>query len=260
LIMKPILDKSMLREATIDSGSLATMSSIIHRMTEKGEFHGMVYRGGVKVGTFAVSVCDCTEPPSAGDLLPSQAGIDLVALDSTGGARADNTLSHFPLRTGGHVVFSVSTGSGGYAVELFCREKRKEPVKVFDSRLLGKGDLFVAHVMRPGSYAIRNIRGKGHADLTVDYPEKEKLARQMLPALVECKDGTMNPAALKIQSVQGLIFSCAQEFRITIELKKPEDRPRPVRPPVTAPAVMPEKKKTAPGEPKKSIRTIRFFG
>jgi hypothetical protein len=256
--MKPVLDKFMLMQATIDSGSLATMGSIIHRITEPGEYRGTVYRGTVNVGCFSLEVCDCEETTT--EKLPCQVTIDLLTLDAATHPKPDKNSCPFPLRSGGHVVFFVSTGPGEYAVEIYRREKKKEPVKVFDSRLLDRGDLFVTHVLRPGRYAIRNTKGKGQADLKVEYPEPGKLTQMMVPVLIECKDGIMKPAEIKIQSVQGIMFSCSQPARITIELKKADDRPRPSRPPIIAPAPMPKKEKSGPAGSKTILRKIRFSG
>jgi hypothetical protein len=258
LIMKPVLDKYMLGQTTVDSGSLATMSSIIHRITEPGEYRGIVYRGTAKAGSFSLKVCDCEEPDLATGALPCQATIDLLTLDAATSQNAD--CSSFPLRTGGHVVFFVSTGPGEYAAEIYRREKKKEPAKVFDSRLLDRGDLFVTHVPRPGRYAIRNTKGKGQADLNVEYPEPRKLTQMMEPVLIECKDGIMKPAEIKIQPIQAIMFSCSQPARITIELKKAEDRPRPARTPIVTSKAMPKKEKSGVAGSKTILRKIRFFG
>lgn len=258
--MKPILNKSMLRQATIDSGSLATMSSIIHIIAEQGEYRGIVFRGEEKVGKFTLKVIDYTGKSQTDQVPPLQTNIDLAALDNSAGAKGDKSSTSFILRKGGHVVFYVSTGSKEYAVEIFRVEKQKEPVKVFDSRVLGQGDLFVTHIIRPGSYTILNVKGKGHADLTVEYPESEKLARNIDPVLVECSNGTMNPAEVKIQSVQALMFSCAQESRISIELKTAEDRPSKDLAPAITRAAVRKKENTGEGGQRTILRKIRFIG
>jgi hypothetical protein len=258
--MKPIMDKSILRETKIDSGALGIRSAIIHRIAEPGEYRGTVYRGTAKVGTFALDVVKCaTDTTTAGTTIQNQISIDLSTLDSSYGAKEKVCSQSFLLQTEGHSIFFVSTGIREYAVKLSRTEKKKLPVNVFDSQILGKGDIFVTHVMRPGSYSIVNTLGKGHADLTVEYPESGKTVPNMEPVLVECKDNTMNPEVIAIQSVQPLMFSCAQDSRITIELKKAEDRPRPPRIPVSAVALRKGKSRAA-GRQKRIIRTIRFYG
>jgi hypothetical protein len=248
----------MLMQTTVDSGSLANMSSIIHRITEPGEYRGTVYRGTEKAGCFSLQVCDCEEMTNG--VLPCQVTIDLLTVDTATRPKPDKEPCPFPMRTGGHVVFFVSTGPGEYAVEIYRRETKKEPVKVFDSRVLDRGDIFVTHVLRPGRYMIRNTKGKGQADLKVEYPEPGKLTPKMEPVLVECKDGIIKPAEIKIQPVQGIMFSCTQPARITIELKKAEDRPRPTRPPVTPPHAMLKKEKSGPAGSRTILRKIRFSG
>jgi len=259
--MKPILDKSLFREKTMtDSGSLAAMSSIIHKLARKGEYRGIVYRGAVKVGTFAVSVCDCAEPPAPGEALPKQAGIDLVTLDHSARRKSREGVPLFHLRTGGFLVLSVSTGSGEYAVELFLREQKTEPEKVFDSRKLGTGDLFIANIIRPGTYEIRNSSTKTHASLTVEYPGTGQIVGRIPPVVVECKEHAISPAEVRVQPRQALMFSCVQDSRITIELKQADDRPRPARTPVMVRPASQKKKTTGRAGPETILRKIRFFG
>jgi len=254
--MKHILDKSLFREKMTDSGSLATLSSILHRIAVPGDYRGIVYRGTVKAGKFLVSVSNGMDTSTV-DTVPRQVNIDLATLDNSTGAKDGGCTTVFPLRTAGYLVFSVSTGSGEYAVELFCIETKKEPVKVFDSRKLGSGDLFVTNVIRPGTYTVRNTLGKGHADLTVEYPEPGKIMRRMKPLLVDCKDDEMKPAVVKILPSQALMFSCPHEFRIVIDLKKADDRPRPLQRPAVIHTQMKAKEKTGQ---KTILRKIRFFG
>jgi len=257
--MKPILDKSMFRDATTDSGSLSVMSSIVHRITEPGEYYGIIYRETEKAGSFQLRVCGGSEPPEGGEKGPVQANIDLVSLTppcgSTGGYP---TL--FLLQTGGFLIFSVPTGSGEFAVELFCTGKKKKPEMVFDSRRLSSGDIFLTHVLRPGTYSVRDSLGHGQADLTVSYPEPGKTVCRVQPVLVECKEGSINPGKIQILPAQALMFSCFRECRITIELKKADDRPRPPRSRVFAQAAGKRKKRAEKHATKGFMRKIRFAG
>ena len=52
------MDKTLFREATIDSGALAVRSLIIHRIVEPGMYRGWVYRGTAQVGTFSLDVIE----------------------------------------------------------------------------------------------------------------------------------------------------------------------------------------------------------
>ncbi len=254
--MRSVLDRSIFREVTTDSGALGIMNSIVHRMAEQGDYRGTVYRGEARVGTFLVSVRDGPEAPAAaGDALPRQATIDLAALDGSAGGAPGDCPAAFSLAVGGHLVLSVSAGSGRYAVDLVRRERKKEPAKVFDSRALGAGDLFVAALIRPGTYRVRDLLGSGRAELTVEYPEPGRLAARARPVVVECRDGAMDPAAVQIQPGQALMFTCQRECRIAIDLERADDRPRPELRPAAAPA--PAAKK---GRARRVLRKIRFYG
>ncbi len=261
MITKSTFDKSMvLRDDTVDSGSLATLSSVMHKCAESGKYCGMVYRGAAKVGTFSLTVSESEGEPSGCEDLPRLANIDLAGLDGSLGKATEDCDNRFALRTGGNIIFSAPTGPGGYAVELLRREKGKASVKVFDSRALGSGDLFVAHILRPGIYSIRNIEGKGQAELTVEYPDREKLRMRMEPVLVEISDEGIVPNRIAIQPVQALMFNPKVQSRIMIELMKPDDRPPTVRVPiVTRPKVLRKKEPAVAGQ-KNVLRKIRFYG
>ncbi|MEN6518000.1 MAG: hypothetical protein ABFC38_07375 [Methanospirillum sp.] len=254
--MRSVLDRSIFREATTDSGALAIMNSIVHRMADQGDYRGTVYRGEARVGTFLVSVHDNPEGPGAErDALPRQATVDLAALDGSAGGAPGDCQAAFSLAAGGHLVLSVSAGSGRYAVEIVRRERRKEPAKVFDSQALGAGDIFVATLVRPGTYRVRDLLGNGQAELTVEYPESGRLAARARPVVVECGEGAMDPAAVRIQPGQALMFSCRRECRIAIDLERADDRRPPGRRPAAAPAPAAKKGKT-----RRVLRRIRFYG
>jgi hypothetical protein len=258
---KSILDRStILREDTIDSGSLASMGSIIHKVSESGYYRGDVYRGTSKVGKFSLSVIDKGETESDCESPPRQLDIDLAGLDSSSCRAVKDCGDRIVLRVGGNIVFTASSGKGGYAVELFRREKGKASEKVFDSRTLGAGDLFVVQVMRPGLYSIRNAKGKGQTELTVEYPDSERLKQRLDPFLVEFEDEEIVPNKIVIQPVQALMFNPQNETRITIELKKADDRAPPVRVPIITPAKARKRRSPAVAGQKTVLRKIRFYG
>ncbi|WP_410507760.1 hypothetical protein RSJ42_13265 [Methanosarcina hadiensis] len=256
--MKPIINKYVFRKTSNDSGSLTTMSSIIHKVAEQGKYSGIVFLGDIKVGKFFIRVGESREEAQEEGVPLQQIDIDLSSFNNSTGVNGNSTA--FTLLAGGHIVFYVSKGSKEYAVEIFRLGKQKEPIKVFDSRLLGDEDLFITHVMKPGSYSVRNVMGGGQAILTVEYPEHEKLMRNMESVLIECRNGTMDPAEIKIQPLQTLMFSCTRESRINIELKMAEERPQPALAPIITPVAILKKKKTGEVGQKNIRRRIQFFG
>jgi hypothetical protein len=258
---RSMLDKSMLLSGdTADSGSLAALGSVIHKVTESGNYWGVVYRGAARVGTFPLTVSDNGDTATDCDKPPRQLDIDLTSLDGRSSQANADCGDKLTLRAGGNIVFTAMSGTGGYAVELLRREKDKPSVKVFDSRALGAGDLYIVHVMRPGLYFIRNLKGKGQTELTVEYPDPEKIRQRMDPFLVEFEDEEIVPNKIVIQPVQALMFDPKNESRIVIELKKADDRPAPVRTPiVTAPKARKKRAPAAAGQ-KTILRKIRFYG
>ncbi|HIH02529.1 MAG TPA: hypothetical protein HA263_01325 [Methanoregulaceae archaeon] len=65
----------------------------------------------------------------------------------------------------------------------------------------------------------------------------------------------MDPAAVRIQPGQALMFSCRRECRIAIDLERADDRRPPGRRPAAAPAPAAKKGKT-----RRVLRRIRFYG
>jgi hypothetical protein len=257
---RSVLDRSMiLKGDTADSGSLASLGSVIHKVSEKGDYRGLVYRGAARVGTFSLTVSENADMPSDCEGWPKQLNIDLASLDWKSPQASKDCVNKYTLRTGGNIVFIAPSGMGGYAVEMLRREKGKESEKVFDSRVLLSGDIFVVHIRRPGQYSVRNVLGKGETELTVDNPDAEKLRMKLDPFLVEFNEQEIVPNKIVIQPVQALMFNPKAESRIVIELKKADDRPAPVRAPIVSAPKMLKKGPIAAGQ-KTIIRKIRFYG
>ena len=258
---KSMMDKAMMvREDTVDSGSLASLASVIHKVPDSGDYRGVVYRGPVKVGTFSINVSQNGDAPTDCEKSPRQLNIDLTTIGGTGSQATKDCGNKFMLRAGGNIVFTALSATGGYAVELFRREKGKESEKVFDSRKLVAGDLFIVHVMRPGTYSIKDINAKGQTELTVEYPDAEKLKMKADPFLVEFNGEEIVPSKITVQPVQALMFNPQGETRITIELKKADDRPAMVRAPIVTMAKTRKKKAPAVAGQKQVLRQIRFYG
>ena len=250
----------IIRDEVVDSGSLATLGLVTHKVSESGTYRGTVYRGTARVGTFSLIVSENEDTTSDCGKQPRQVNIDLSSLDGSLHRASEDCADKFRLQAGGNVLFTAPAGPGGYAVELFRREKDKAPAKVFDSRALDSGDLFIAHVMRPGLYSIRNGNGKRQTELTVEYPDPEKLKLRLDPYLVEFNGEDIVPTKIVIQPVQALMFDPKAESRIIIELKKADDRPAVARTPIVTPAKARKRKGPGAAGQRTVIRKIRYYG
>ena len=135
-----------------------------------------------------------------------------------------NIMSLYTLKKGDYAVFYVSTGAGGYSIEIY-RFERGSQIKTFDSKELKDGVIFSAMVIRPGNYLITNTINNAKADLIVNYPELGKMKKILIPINLEINTKEIIPNKININPSQGLIFKINTLSRIRIELTKPEDRP-----------------------------------
>jgi hypothetical protein len=253
-----MLNRFIFSIVNLDSASLTMLASVIHCFPEIGNYDGVVFRGADIVGRFQIKVVDNTLPET-GDLTEprKQVNIDLRALDLPVADQFESMVCNcFQVKTGGYVVFSVSTGPGGYAVEIKKTGSKCGSTKVFDSRKLGEQDLFAATVLRPGTYCITNAETKKCSELVVAYPEMGKIPKQPQPVLVECTPNEISPEKIAIKPTQPLLFSFKVPSRITIALTKPEDRLRTTEQQKTA--EKPEKQTASKDRDKTPMRRLRI--
>ncbi len=211
-----MINRFIFSQVNLDSGSLTVLASVVHKLSESGVYYGKITRGENEVGRFKI-VVDQTSTASS-------IKIDLKALDLPPSQLSlSEDCNCFNLDPNGHAVFLVSTGAGGYTVEI---EKSGNECgkKVFDNRELSSEDLFVATLLRPGAYRIVNVLTKVEAKLNVAYPEIGKTPRNSPPVKVECTDKAITPSKIAVNPGQSIVFSFKVHSRVKIELVEPEDR------------------------------------
>jgi hypothetical protein len=213
----------------LDSGALTLLGSVVHKMTEPGEYRGVTSGpGGASV--FYLTV---TNEPGV-----TQVDIDLAALtppSSAGagdcgcpGSPASGTKNVFTVGAHGYAVFHLSGGAGGHAVRL-GRAAAAPAEKAFDSTTLKDGDIFAATILRPGAYRVSNALQKGArpAELTVAYPQPGKTAyAPPSPVRVECAAEGFSPPRIELTAMQGCVFVCTAPSRIVVELVSASNPPK----------------------------------
>jgi hypothetical protein len=216
-----MINRFIFSQTNLDSGSLTVLASIVHRFSEPGLYYCKIKRGEKEVGSFQILVGQ--EPT-----LPTSTKIDLKAIANEFPEPSTNKACNcLNLSSGGYAVFFVSSGVGGYTLEMTMPEA-KEGTKVFDSQKLTSDDMFVATLLRPGAYQITNVLTKARAELRVLYPEIGKTQRNAQPAKIECNEKEIIPAKVSVNPGQGTVFSFKVPSRIKIELVSPEDRAKPI--------------------------------
>ncbi len=227
------INRFLFSQSTIDSGSLTPHSTLVCKFTDPGEYQGIIMKGSGIISRFKLNVLD--ERPSSRlsslSTINSKETSQLTDVnkqvsDTSNQINIDlsNIMSTYTLRKGDYAVFYVSTGAGGYSIEIYRFEKGSQ-IKTFDSKELKDGVIFSAMVIRPGTYLITNTLNGAKAELVINYPELGKMKKILIPINIESNTKEIVPNKINIDPSQGLIFRINTLSRIRIELTKPEDRP-----------------------------------
>lgn len=233
--MNLTFDPHLFTHIGLDSGSLTMLGTIVHSFSDPGEYRAVVHEGEIVRAVFNIS-SDKASPNA-------QATIDLAALVSPVGQphpsgcpcckdrpSAASGSHRFVVNPRGYVLFHVSRGSPGYYVHV-RRTDADQNDKGYDSRVLAKGDIFTATILRPGAYSITNKLARAHGEIVVSYPQKgEKRYRPPNPLRVVAGPQALEPGRLQTQPGQGIIFEVQGPWRIEIKLEKPDDGPNPGEP------------------------------
>jgi len=232
--MKMTFDKNLFTQVGLDSGSLTMLGGVTHRFLEPGQYRGVVYQGKEILGGFYISVDK--------DSAAAQANIDLAAFEGSSATPATSSgnsgcgcqpggthaPAKFELNPKGYAVFHVSAGPGGYAVRVGKAVEDPKEQNQFDSRELKGDDIFSAFILRPGTYSVMNVLGKGKGEVTVSYPKIGKTPyRPPSPVEVEFSDRGCEPGKVELQPGQAVLFRCKVPSRIKLELLKADDGPNP---------------------------------
>jgi hypothetical protein len=232
--MKLTFDQNLFTQTALDSGSLNMLGTLVHSLSEPGQYRCAVYRG-----TENIASCQIVAHK---DSPVAQANIDLSILDPSiidapslsvadqeprccGGGTHGSEAAQFTVNPKGYVVFHVSSGAGGYAVTI--RKAAQDPsTSIFDSRELSQGDVYSAAIIRPGTYSLENVLTKAKGQAVVAYPRMGDTAyRPPAPVEIQCSAHQITPERVDLQPGQGLNFRFDVRSRIKIELLKADDGP-----------------------------------
>ena len=213
----------------VDSGSLGMPGMVIHRFDQPGDYQIRIYQGDRLDRTVRLKVNK--------GFTARQLNIDLATEQQMNKTRIgegcpckeeDDDHKHHPpreleLASQGHIVFYVSHGLGGHWVSV--RMSAEKPVNSFDSRELGNGDIFVANLIRPGTYSLTNVLSNVKGNIVVSYPQVGKTRYTPPEPLTIDSIQTFAQEPIKLQPGQGQIYRIKDKSRIKIQLVKPDDGP-----------------------------------
>jgi len=248
------LNRTLFQQTDADSGALTMLAAVVHRPPEPGLYAGTVYRGEQAVGEFTLRALDEPGPLQvhvdlATQRLRGETGrkprrrVDDPCCDDDRDSETGEAAS-FTVGRDGHAVFHVSTGAGGFAVQLAGVGKRDrraegreeggaEASDTWDSRELREGDLFAVTLLRPGTYRVANEAASAEAKIRLAYPERGKTAyRPPEPMHIAVTKTGFQPEGIDLQPLQGQVYEVQAPSRIRISLTEPDDGPqRPDGPP-----------------------------
>jgi hypothetical protein len=240
------LNRTLLQQTDANSADLTLLAAVVHRPGRAGDYVGTVYRRDQAVGEFTLRVLETPaplqiqidlatqrlrgEPRRAGEHARDDCDCDEK---SEAGARAVYTLGRE-----GFAVFHVSTGAGGYAVQLAAAEDAerwsetrrddRDRGRHWDSRELEEGDLFAVTLLRPGTYRVVNETSGAQADIRLAYPKRGREAyRPPEPMRIAVTQNGFKPERIELQPLQGQVYEIGAPSRLTISLVEPDDGPGP---------------------------------
>lgn len=205
------------------SAELGPLAMVLHQMPKAGRFAGRVMHGQIEVAGFELEVVDGGDP---------QADIDLAKLVERPGTKSLK-MRRYKVGAEGFALFFVSEGRGGFRVTLETAGEGKSkhsPKVVFDSAKLGRNDMFVATLIRPGVWTAHDRPSGGQAQVQVGYPTAGKTAYRPSDSATVIKVGEkgMQPKKAKVGPGEGIVFVVETEAAsITVELTEPDDGPQP---------------------------------
>lgn len=211
------INRHVLSQVALDSGSLGPMATVLHRFSEPGCYNAVINQGDVACASFTLTVDKSVPATPVTINLGASAPCYTVSPET-------------------YVAFSAPKGPGGYSVAVWRAVGGVRSV-VFDSRMLGEGDIFVATLLRPGSYSATNQYG---AKCAISLTRAAKgLARQLigkqlrLHSKAECQRvestrESFNPDKVSAETAQPILFTVRTRepcLRIKVTLEAAEDKP-----------------------------------
>lgn len=218
--MKSSVNYSMLSQTSIESASLNPNGMIVHRFQQTGYYHIQIYKKKILEKIIQLKVVKESKESQLNIDLSSSLlkNYDCQCKNIGKDATVDK---EYEIGTNTNILFYVSHGLGYYHITAIkIEQERKE---IFDSRELGSGDIFVVHILRPGTYSVINTVNKSQGQIVVSYPKVGKTKFVAPEAIsIECNK-TFSNNSITIQPMQGIVFRINENANISIKLEKPDD-------------------------------------
>lgn len=222
-MMKARINTHAFRQTRIESARLGVLGTVAHPISDEGEYMGTVMRGQQQMGTFHLTVDS--------EVKQAQANVDLANLTPERPRNTRLRPPSFAMTSKGYLVLYVSEGAGGFHVVLdkLGAEKRNEDKRrrAFDSRQLGREDVFIVSLLRPGRYEMTDQTSRSEGRVTVAYPKPQRQPYVPPdPEKVAVTEKGFRPAELELRAAQSIVFTLGvQEASLRVQLVEPDDGP-----------------------------------
>lgn len=218
--MKSSINYNILSQTNIESASLNTNGMIIHRFQDTGYHHVQIYKKKILEKIIPLKVTKESKEIQLNINLSSASfkNYDCHCKNIDKDTITDRV---YEIGPNTNVLFYVSYGMGDYYITVIKNEQERK--KIFDSRELKSGDIFVVHILRPGTYSVINTVNKSQGQIVVSYPKVGKTKFVAPEAIsIECNK-TFSNNSITIQPTQGIIYRINDNSNISIKLEKPDD-------------------------------------
>lgn len=235
--MQKFLNKSVFEQVACGSAQINTMGYVAHPISEPGEYYGTVWKGKKETGEFRIL---CKEGIEA-----AQVDIDLFTQCQAYSmlSKKKNLSQTYRLAPGDYIMLYASQGMEGFYVTLE-KETGEKREKVFDSRNLDKGDVFIAVPGRPGNYTFSEQKNGSKGRIQVQSPSMPKSGRYETPEAIQIgfSGEKFDKIEVLTDSFQGIVFQIAGPASF-ISVKLEDSHPKSTYP---------------TSEPKKPFRSKRY--
>jgi hypothetical protein len=234
MAISALVNRHVFTTRVFDSGALTVLASVIHQFPEPGKYIVSIRRDDAVVGSTRFEVVadgpmqlniDLAAGGIPGKASPFERSARAAAKDcNCGGGGAAHAASAAAVPAGapppklvspqGYVQFHVSHGEG----RLYAQVRKEQTDKIlFDSTLLGTGDLFAVSLLAPAKFTLANTAGTATGSVTVTFSkEVARKIKQTTPVFADVSKSAFTPKDLQVSSGQGLVFRVQDAARVVV--------------------------------------------
>jgi len=192
------------------------LGAIIHPVQEEGIYLGILYNGEQELRRLLIT---CTT-----DAPDTQLNIDFSEHTAVGKA-IDNAMPEYALKKEGYVLLYTSIQLADFYLKLYQKVNDKQKL-IFNSKLLGPGDIYTVTLLEPGKYIAQNSVDKSKMKIAVTLPEtqKGKPLPTFEPITLEVNATGFSAKEIKINSTQGIVFLLKAKTDVIIKFEDNNDK------------------------------------